>query len=88
MALDKHSPISDAIGNLYRASFLLASRKGEDKLPKELIQKSINKFYQSKGFKNTSIYLKQLVSSYYPLKSKKQGLILAEKILDQYLILK
>ena len=77
MGLNKNSKKSDAIGNLYRAAFFLARGKGEEKLAIALIKKTAKKLpFLAKRLKNI---LKKYSAS---------RLVLAEKVLDEYLLLK
>jgi len=76
MGLDKNSKRADAIGNLYRAAFFLARNKGEEELAFDLIKKSAQEL---------PLFSKKLK---HILKFKNNHLILAEKILDEYLLLK
>ncbi len=83
MELDKKSVVSDAVGNLYRAAFFLARGKREEKEAINLINKTKEKI------PSLSKKLNNLLEKYfYRSKSRKNRLILAEKILDEYLLLK
>lgn len=74
MALKKNSIISDAIGNLYKAAFFLAKKGGDKRLAIELIKNASKKFPS----------VKKVLDKY----QNANHLLLAEKILDQYLLLK
>lgn len=82
MALDKNSIRSDAIANLYRAAFYLA--RGSKETGLEFLGKA-NKYLSGK----ISPKLKNLIfSKDKNLKTQKDCLFWAEKILDQYHLLK
>lgn len=89
MGLKKNSTIDDAIGSLYRAAFFLARGKGEEKLAFSLINKSVKKLMgkpkYSSVINNLNILMKK---NSLPFKSKTERILLAEKVLDQYLLLK
>ena len=89
MNLDKKSKISDAIGNLYRAALFLAREKGEEKVSLDLLKKSYEVFDDEISYRKLAGEIKSLLdSSKVFLSDKKKRLIFAEKVLDQYLIMK
>lgn len=81
MGLDKNSLVADAIGNLYRAAFFLARGKREEKLAISLIKKTSQFLSGYPRFSSASARLKKLLL-------EKNRLILAEKVLDEYLLMK
>ena len=82
MGLNKKSKKSDAVANLYRAAFFLARGKGEEKLALDLLCKANE---QLTGNQNLNSLLKKYP---YPFKTSRDRLTLAEKVLDEYLLLK
>lgn len=82
MGLDKKSLKADLIANLYRAAYFLARGKGEEGLAIILLEKSAKKLACQQR-------LKVLLKNYsYPFKTPQDRLVLAEKVLDEYLLLK
>jgi len=82
MALDKNSKESDAIANLYRAAFYLAG--GHKEVGLEFLEKA-SKYLSGK----ISPKLEKFISSKNKgLKTQGDFLFWAEKILDQYHLLK
>jgi hypothetical protein len=82
MALDKNSHQSDAVVNLYRAALYLA--RGSRKIGLEFLEKA-KKFLPGK----VSPEVERIIASKNKyLKTQKDCLFLAEKILDQYHLLK
>jgi len=89
MGLKKQSKIADAIGNLYRAAFFLARGQGEEKLAFSLIKQSVQKLSGKPKYDSISKNLNSLLKKFpYPFKNKTDQMTLAEKVLDQYLVLK
>jgi hypothetical protein len=85
--MNKDSQQSDAIGNLYRAALYLASDNYDSKQGVEFTEKAVNFFEKNNKFKDSVKALNKALDK-YSVDKKKQSLILAEKILDQYLLLK
>lgn len=89
MKLDKKSTVSDAVGNLYRSALFLARSKGEEETAIDLIEKTARELSSHREFFPLSKKINKLLKKYpYPFKSQNSRLILAEKILDEYLLLK
>lgn len=89
MNWDKKSEIADAIGNLYRAALFLARGKGEEKVSLDLLKKSYEVFYKDTSYRQPAEKIKFLLDiSKDFLTDKKKRLIFAEKVLDQYLMMK
>lgn len=82
MGLNKKSLKADAIANLYRAAYFLARGKGEERQAITLLKKSAKQLACQQR-------LKFLLEKYsYPFKAPRDRLVLAEKVLDEYLLLK
>ena len=81
MGLDKYSTRSDAIGNLYRAALFLARGQGEEELGVELVQQA------AKKLPGLTSRLKSLLKK-YSIQSHTSRMILAEKLLDEYLLVR
>lgn len=89
MSLDKKSKIADAIGNLYRAALFLARGKGEEKVSLDLLKKSYKLFDKEASYRQPAEKIKHLLDNFKAsLDNENKRLIFAEKVLDQYLIMK
>jgi len=81
--------LGDALGNLYRAAFFLARSEGQETIAFELIKKSQKVLEKETFLKSTVDKLDYLLEDLVALKSnQRKRKIIAEKILDQYLVLK
>ena len=79
----KQNPIlADAIGNVYRAAFFLARSPRGKKLASQMLEKAIDVL--QKFNRKESAVLARLHQQIGKIKTKRERLILAEYILDEY----
>ncbi len=74
--------VENAIGNLYRAAFFLAKSSEEKVLAEQMMKDSLNVFKEV----NFRFYLKlkKLKGKIKRIRTRKERLVLAELILDEY----
>ncbi len=81
--MDKNNYLADAVGNLYRGALYLARSDLDKKLGREFIDKAVEKLKKNRKYFQEGKNIERMVKKY-----QKSNLILAEKILDKYHLLK
>ena len=73
--------LADAVGNLYRAAFFLGRSPKGKSLADEMLARTL-KIFQRMGMDDANVA--QLKNQISKIKTKRQRLVVAERILDEY----
>lgn len=84
--MDKNSKLSDAVGDLYRAALYLAKDNYDSNQGINFAENAIEFLEEKNKYPETRNKIKKYLQD-YSINDQREVLILAEKILDQYLLL-
>lgn len=85
--MNKNSKLSDSIGNLYRAALFLAREDFDSQQGLKFAKKAIKNLEKTNNYEKICQKIRKALIN-HSIDQREQNLVLAEKILDQYLLLK